>query len=87
MTATATTAKASIEEAEGAFGSRQLGLNSSAPTGPSPRQLNRFIILGKTVGWSKAKETLHICCDQDAMFADQWSLMSERFATHFGDDG
>jgi MoxR-like ATPase len=66
---------------------KQIGLNSAAPTGPGPRQLQRFLVLGKTVGWAEAKETLRICCDQDESFQEQWNLIEERFTASFGHDG
>lgn len=72
----------------GGIGDRKIGLNSDAPTGPGPRELNRFLLLGKTTGdWRLAAKTLAICCDQDATFKDQWSLINERFEAHFGVDG
>ena len=71
----------------GGIGERQIGLNSDSPTAPGQRQLNRFIALGKTVGWNDALETLKISCDQDDQFDNQWSLIRERFEAHFGTDG
>jgi len=73
--------------AEGGVGERQIGLNSDTSTAPGPRQLSRFVMLGKTVGWNTALETLKITCDQDSMFEGQWRLVKERFQAHFGDDG
>ncbi|MDP9313718.1 MAG: MoxR family ATPase [Chloroflexota bacterium] len=73
--------------AQGFGGGRKLGLNSDTPTGPGPRRLNRFMAIGKTQGWASALETLKICCDQDDTFGDQWELVQETFARHFGDDG
>jgi MoxR-like ATPase len=66
---------------------QQIGTNSSMPTGPGPRQLSRFAMLGKTVGWKEALETLRICCDQDDGFASQWAIVSKHFETFFGRDG
>jgi len=71
----------------GGLGDRQIGLNSDSPTGPGQRQLNRFIALGKTVGWNDALETLKISCDQDDQYEPQWRLIRERFEAHFGTDG
>lgn len=71
----------------GGIGERQLGLNSDTSTAPGQRQLNRFIALGKAVGWNDALETLKIVCDQDDQFESQWSLVRERFEAHFGTDG
>jgi hypothetical protein len=73
--------------ADGGIGERQIGLNSDTSTSPGPRQLTRFLMLGKTVGWIPALDTLRICCDQDSMFDDQWRLIQERFEAHFGSDG
>ncbi len=73
--------------AQGFGGGRKLGLNSDTPTGPGPRRLNRFMAIGKTQGWTSALETLKICCDQDDTFPEQWELVQETFARHFGDDG
>jgi hypothetical protein len=73
--------------AGGGIGERQIGLNSDTPTAPGQRQLNRFIALGKTVGWNDALETLKISCDQDDQFDSQWRLIRERFEAHFGTDG
>jgi hypothetical protein len=67
--------------------SRQIGKNSADPTAPGSRQLNRFIALGKTVGWDAALDMLKICCDQDEQFSEQWKLVRERFDAHFGADG
>ena len=71
----------------GGVGDRQIGLNSDSPTGPGQRQLNRFIALGKSVGWNDALETLKISCDQDDQYEPQWRLIRERFEAHFGTDG
>ena len=71
----------------GGVGDRQIGLNSDSPTGPGQRQLNRYIALGKTVGWNDALETLKISCDQDDQYEPQWRLIRERFEAHFGTDG
>ena len=72
---------------EGGIGERQIGLNSDTPTAPGPRQLTRFVMLGKTAGWDHALDTLKIVCDQDSMYEGQWRLIEERFRAHFGDDG
>ena len=71
----------------GGIGERQIGLNSDTPTSPGQRQLNRFIALGKTIGWNDALDTLKIVCDQDDQFESQWSLIRDRFEVHFGLDG
>ncbi|HEX6293040.1 MAG TPA: MoxR family ATPase [Herpetosiphonaceae bacterium] len=73
--------------ASGFGGGRKLGLNSDTPTAPGPRRLNRFMAIGKTQGWLSALETLKISCDQDDTFDEQWRLVQETFARHFGDDG
>lgn len=73
--------------AQGFGGGRKLGLNSDTPTGPGPRRMMRFTAIGKTQGWASALETLKICCDQDDTFEEQWGLVQETFARHFGDDG
>jgi hypothetical protein len=73
--------------AGGGVGERQIGLNSDTSTAPGQRQLNRFIALGKTIGWNDALETLKVVCDQDDQFNSQWSLVRERFEAHFGSDG
>jgi hypothetical protein len=73
--------------AGGGIGERQIGLNSETSTAPGPRQLNRYIALGKAIGWDAALDTLKICCDQDEQFRDQWRLIEERFEAHYGTDG
>ncbi len=71
----------------GGIGERQVGLNSDTSTAPGQRELNRFVALGKTIGWNDALETLKVVCDQDDQFESQWSLIRERFEVHFGADG
>ncbi len=71
----------------GGIGERQVGLNSDTSTAPGQRELNRFVALGKTIGWNDALETLKIVCDQDDQFDSQWALIRERFEVHFGVDG
>ena len=71
----------------GGIGERQVGLNSDTSTAPGQRELNRFVALGKTIGWNDALETLKVVCDQDDQFESQWSLIRERFEVHFGVDG
>ncbi len=71
----------------GGIGERQVGLNSDTPTSPGQRELNRFVALGKTIGWNDALETLKVVCDQDDQFDSQWALIRERFEVHFGVDG
>jgi len=71
----------------GGIGERQIGLNSDTPTSPGQRQLNRFIALGKTIGWNDALVTLKVVCDQDDQFESQWALIRDRFEVHFGLDG
>lgn len=73
--------------AGGGIGERQVGLNSDTSTAPGQRELNRFVALGKTIGWNDALETLKVVCDQDEQFESQWSLIRERFEVHFGVDG
>jgi len=72
--------------AGGGVGEKMIGLNSATSTAPGPRELGRFVALGKTVGWEDALETLKITCDQDDQFESQWQLVHERFEAHFGSD-
>ena len=72
--------------AGGGVGEKMIGLNSATSTAPGPRELGRFVALGKTVGWEDALETLKITCDQDDQFESQWQLVRERFEAHFGSD-
>ncbi len=72
--------------AGGGVGEKMIGLNSATSTAPGPRELGRFVALGKTVGWEEALETLKITCDQDDQFESQWQLVRERFEAHFGSD-
>ncbi len=55
----------------GGIGERQVGLNSDTSTAPGQRELNRFVALGKTIGWNDALETLKVVCDQDDQFESQ----------------
>lgn len=71
----------------GATIGRQLGLNSATPTAPGMRELNRFLALGRAVGWEEALELLKVVCDQDDKFPEQWRMIQERFQAHFGADG
>lgn len=72
--------------AGGGVGEKMIGLNSATSTAPGPRELGRFVALGKTIGWEQALETLKITCDQDDQFESQWQLVRERFEAHFGSD-
>ena len=72
--------------AGGGVGEKMIGLNSATSTAPGPRELGRFVALGKTIGWEDALETLKITCDQDDQFESQWQLVRERFEAHFGVD-
>jgi hypothetical protein len=72
--------------AGGGVGEKMIGLNSATSTAPGPRELGRFVALGKTIGWEDALETLKITCDQDDQFESQWQLVRERFEAHFGSD-
>jgi hypothetical protein len=72
--------------AGGGVGEKMIGLNSATSTAPGPRELGRFVALGKMVGWEDALETLKITCDQDDQFESQWQLVRERFEAHFGSD-
>ena len=64
----------------------QIGTYSPTPTTPGPRELNRFIELGTTLGWDAALKTLDIICDQsEEQFPVQRQIIEERFAAVFGD--
>jgi len=74
--------------ADGVGIASQIGLNSRTPPIPGPRELARFMLLGKLVGWKDAAEMFKVCCDQsEDAFREQWDLVVERFTTYFGADG
>ncbi len=69
--------------ADAGVGAKQIGLASSTSTAPGDRQLARFLVLGKTVGWPQATEMFKICCDQGDDFQGQWALIEERFRANY----
>jgi MoxR-like ATPase len=69
--------------ADAGVGARQIGLASSTSTAPGDRQLARFLVLGRTVGWQQATEMFKICCDQGDDFQSQWALIEERFRANY----
>jgi MoxR-like ATPase len=69
--------------ADAGVGAKQIGLASATSTAPGDRQLSRFLVLGKTVGWQQAAEMFKICCDQGEDFQSQWALIEERFRANF----
>jgi MoxR-like ATPase len=69
--------------ADAGVGAKQIGLASATSTAPGDRQLARFLVLGKTVGWQQAAEMFKICCDQGEDFPSQWALIEERFRANF----
>ena len=63
----------------------QLGMISPTPTTPGPRELSRFLTLGKDVGWENAMRTVEIICDQNEdLFPTQRAILHERFEALFG---
>ncbi|WP_322489349.1 AAA family ATPase [Chloroflexus sp.] len=65
----------------------QEGLGSGTVT-PGARELNRFLLVGKTEGWGMALETLKIYCAQNSQdLPQQWSDFQAMFETCFGPDG
>jgi len=62
---------------------QQRGRGSKAV--PGPRDLNFFVLAGKTDGWSGALEQMRIFCDQNVEDRDKdWKLIQETFAINFG---
>ena len=65
----------------------QDGLGSGTVT-PGARELNRFLLAGKAVGWDVAQETLKIYCAQNSQdLPSQWADFQAMFETCFGPDG
>jgi len=65
----------------------QEGLGSGTVT-PGARELNRFLLVGKTEGWDMALETLKIYCAQNSQdLPQQWTDFQAMFETCFGPDG
>ena len=65
----------------------QDGLGSGTVT-PGARELNRFLLVGKAVGWDMAQETLKIYCAQNTQdLPQQWADFQALFETCFGPDG
>jgi hypothetical protein len=55
---------------------------------PGPRELEKFILSGKTDGWLMAVEHLKIYCDQnDEDREKDWRFIEEQFTMLFGGDG
>lgn len=65
-------------------GLAEVGAMSSTATTPGQRELQRFMLLGKTVGWDQAAKIFQVCCDQNEDFQSQWNLVQERFNHYFG---
>jgi MoxR-like ATPase len=62
------------------------GRGSRVP--PGPRELEQFVLTGKTDGWNTALETLKIYCDQNPEDKEtDWNFVREQFEMHFGADG
>ncbi|KAB8140803.1 AAA domain-containing protein [Chloroflexia bacterium SDU3-3] len=70
--------------ADAGVGAKQIGLASATSTAPGDRQLARFLLLGKAVGWRRAADMFKICCDQGEDFAGQWALVENRMDACFG---
>ncbi len=63
----------------------QIGTISPTATTPGPRELSRFLTLGKELGWSEALKTVEIICDQDdELFPVQQEILRDRFEAYFG---
>lgn len=55
---------------------------------PGPRELEQFVLTGKTDGWDKALEHLKIYCDQNPEDKEKdWKFLEEQFTMLFGADG
>lgn len=66
---------------------RRIGFKSLAPTAPRQRDLYRFVMLGKTIGWKDASRMFDVVCDQDEDFAAQRAVIDGLFEQNFGKDG
>ena len=65
---------------------QQRGRGSKAV--PGPRDLNFFVLAGKTDGWMAALEQMRVFCDQNVEDRDKdWKFIQEQFAINFGHDG
>jgi hypothetical protein len=63
----------------------QIGTISPTATTPGPRELSRFLTLGKEIGWNEALKTVEIICDQDEeLFPAQQEILRDRFEAYFG---
>lgn len=66
---------------------RRIGFKSLAPTAPRQRDLYRFVMLGKTIGWKDASRMFDVVCDQDEDFAAQRAVVDGLLEQNFGKDG
>jgi hypothetical protein len=63
----------------------QVGTISPTATTPGPRELSRFLTLGKQIGWNEAIKTVEIICDQgEDLFPAQQEILRDRFEAYFG---
>jgi MoxR-like ATPase len=64
----------------------EVGGTSRSPSFPGDREAARFALLGKTIGWDDALETMKVYCDQNEEdYNDQWDLIKDAYNRHFGD--
>ena len=62
---------------------QQRGRGSKAV--PGPRDLNQFILAGKTDGWNTALSQMRVFCDQNVEDREKdWKIIEETFAMNFG---
>lgn len=62
---------------------QQRGRGSKAV--PGPRDLNQFMLAGKTDGWTAALSQMRVFCDQNVEDRDKdWKIIEETFAMNFG---
>lgn len=62
---------------------QQRGRGSKAV--PGPRDLNQFILAGKTDGWASALSQMRVFCDQNVEDREKdWKIIEETFAMNFG---
>lgn len=55
---------------------------------PGPRDLNNFVLMGISEGWTAALEQMRVFGDQNAEDRERdWTFISEQFAVTFGADG
>jgi MoxR-like ATPase len=65
---------------------QQRGRGSKAV--PGPRDLNNFVLMGISEGWTAALEQMRVFGDQNAEDrARDWTFITEQFAVTFGADG